>query len=192
MTKNINNYDTFVTENNSKGFGAWSIQKNNINNQEKENKIINEYKPIKFLKFMTNNIWMTDFLNGTSLKIYNYLGVEVGKRGVDTEDRFIVSVDYDFIKYMIDRLKVSEDSVRRGIKELREQGLLFPYGDSKTKCYYNYLVNYKGSDEDFIRDEEYYEMQKKYENCKGSAIYIRAKKIEEENAKLKNKIINNK
>lgn len=192
MTKNINNYDTFVTENTSKGFGAWSIQKNNINNQEKENKIINEYKPIKFLKFMTNNIWMTDFLNGTSLKIYNYLGVEVGKRGVDTEDRFIVSVDYDFIKYMIDRLKVSEDSVRRGIKELREQGLLFPYGDSKTKCYYNYLVNYKGSDEDFIRDEEYYEMQKKYENCKGSAIYIRAKKIEEENAKLKNKIINNK
>ena len=192
MTKNINNYDTFVTENTSKGFGAWSIQTNNINNQEKENKIINEYKPIKFLKFMTNNIWMTDFLNGTSLKIYNYLGVEVGKRGVDTEDRFIVSVDYDFIKYMVDSLKVSEDSVRRGIKELREQGLLFPYGDSKTKCYYNYLVNYKGSDEDFIRDEEYYEMQKKYENCKGSAIYIRAKKIEEENAKLKNKIINNK
>lgn len=192
MSKNINNYNTFANKNNSKGFGVWSVQANDKNNQEKETKIINEYKPIKFLKIMTNNIWMIDFLNGTSIKIYNYLGIEVGKRGVDTEDRFIVSVDYDFIKYMVDRLKVSEDSVRRGIKELREQGLLFPYGDSKTKCYYNYLVNYKGSDEDFIRDEEYYEMQKKYENCKGSAIYIRAKKIEEENAKLKNKIINNK
>ena len=192
MSKNINNYNTFANKNNSKGFGVWSVQANDKNNQEKETKIINEYKSIKFLKIMTNNIWMIDFLNGTSIKIYNYLGIEVGKRGVDTEDRFIVSVDYDFIKYMVDRLKVSEDSVRRGIKELREQGLLFPYGDSKTKCYYNYLVNYKGSDEDFIRDEEYYEMQKKYENCKGSAIYIRAKKIEEENAKLKNKIINNK
>lgn len=118
----------------------------------------------KFIKIMIDNVEMVFGLNGIAHDILYYIGSIVCSRGIDDENRFIINIGSDFHRKASLKLNVSTASTRRGVKELIERGLLLKEDNNTKNDYlFNFMVMYKGTDEDYARDCDKYNIKTRYE-----------------------------
>lgn len=104
-------------------------------------------------------------LSGVAHDTFYYLGTIVSGRGIDDETRFIVNINADFYRTAADTINVSAATVRRAIKELINRGLLIKEekGVAKSNYLFNFMAMYKGTDEDYIKDCDKYNIKIRYE-----------------------------
>lgn len=126
--------------------------------------ITNSITNNKFIKIMIDNVEMVFGLNGIAHDVLYYIGSIVCGRGIDDENRFIININSDFHRKASAKLNVSTASTRRGVKELIEKGLLLKEdNDAKNDYLFNFMVMYKGTDEDYAKDCDRYNIKYRYE-----------------------------
>lgn len=171
MNKNINNFDEIskYAKENDKFATKESMFSAAINHNIKTkptNPVIynNNITNNKFIKIMINNVEMVYGLNGIAHDVLYYIGSIISGRGIDDESRFIININADFHRKASIKLKTSTASTRRGVKELIEKGLLLKEdNDAKNDYLFNFMVMYKGTDEDYAKDCDKYNIKIRYE-----------------------------
>ena len=170
MNKNINNFDEIskYAKENDKFATKESMFRTAINHNIKTKPtnpvIYNNITNNKFIKVMINNVEMVYGLNGIAHDVLYYIGSIISGRGIDDENRFIININADFHRKASIKLKTSTASTRRGVKELIEKGLLLKEdNDAKNDYLFNFMMMYKGTDEDYAKDCDKYNIKLRYE-----------------------------